>query len=278
MKSHRPPLVAFAPVGLFVAGVALLVTGHPANAAIVTTKDSTGFTYKYEMDTNPSSQDLDSNSTSDWFSGAANGLIIPQTYSGGFASSNESANQVLFRTDFTNSITRNQLSANTPYTLEFNVQKTGGTQGTNGWFAAMLQSPGTSDSIRVSLEDNAVTVRTTGGTFTPYLTGTNFASGDHTVRIAYEGSNNYYVWVDGTLLNADLSTPLHGGNGDVNNLGVWFIGDFSADTSGDWKVDDIRFDPGTASAPLLATVPTPAALPAGLVLLGLAATRRRRGV
>jgi len=159
-------------------------------------------------------------------------------------SSDQSAStpEVLFRTDYGGSLTRATLSADTPYTLEINVAKTGGTEGSQGWFAIALQSPGASDSARFSFKDDRVTFRTAGGTFTEYLAGGDFTDGAQTVRIAYEGSNNYYIWVNDTLLNADLSTPITGGNGSFNTGGAWFIGDFSGDTGGDWDVDYIRFD------------------------------------
>lgn len=179
--------------------------------------------------------------------------------------------EILFRTDFGGSITRNTLGAETPYTIEVTVAKTGGTQGSQGWFSMALQSPGRSDSARFAFKDDRVTFRTTGGTFTEYLTGGDFDSGAQTVRIAYEGSNNYYVWVNDTLLNADLSTPLQGGNGSFNTGGAWFIGDFSGDTGGDWDIDYIRYESGTAYAP----VPEPAfALLGGLGILTI--LRRRR--
>ena len=250
---------------------ALLAMSAPLHGAITLTKDSSDFAYLYEMNVNPSSQDLDSNTTADFFAGTVSGLTIPQTYSGGFASSSQANGQILFRTDYGGSLTRNTLSTNTPYTLEATVAKTGGTQGTQGWFALALQSPSATQSARFSFKDDRVTFRTTGGTFTEYLVGTDFSSGSQTVRIAYEGSNNYYVWVNDVLLNVDLSTPLNGGNGSFNASGAWFIGDFSGDTGGDWDVDYIRFDAGTAFAP----VPEPAiALLGGLGLLGL--IRRRR--
>lgn len=243
-----------------------------SNGGVTLTQNSSDFAYLYEMDVNPTSQDLDANSTADFFIGTASGLTAPQTYSSGIGSSSQGASppEILFRTDFGGSVTRNTLSANTPYTIEVTVAKTGGTQGSQGWFSMALQSPGRSDSARFAFKDDRVTFRTTGGTFTEYLTGGDFDSGAQTVRIAYEGFNNYYVWVNDTLLNADLSTPIQGGNGSFNTGGAWFIGDFSGDTGGDWNIDYIRYESGTAYAP----VPEPALSLLGA--LGLTALLRRR--
>ena len=69
-------------------------------------------------------------------------------------------------------------------------------------------------------------VRLTGGS--DYLVGSNFSSGFQTIRIAHDAVDNaYYYWINGTLLNADLSTPIAGTNGTAfdNNT---FIGDYSA--------------------------------------------------
>ncbi|NNM31078.1 MAG: hypothetical protein HKO57_16280, partial [Akkermansiaceae bacterium] len=58
--------------------------------------DSASFAYNYEMDVNPSTQDLDgAGSATDWFAGTAGGITIPQTYLGGVAFSNASPGDAL---------------------------------------------------------------------------------------------------------------------------------------------------------------------------------------
>lgn len=252
----------------------LLFAAITANAQIINFADSSTFDYQYEMDVNPSTQDLDSNSTADWFWSVAGGAIIPQTYTGGVAVSNQSAPtpQILFRTDYGGSITRATLAnANSPWTIELAVRKTGGTQGADGWFGVAMQNPGASQSVRVNFEDDRVSYR--AGANVDYLVGTNFAdSSFHTMRIAYEGSDSYYVWIDGVLLNSDLSTGFAGGNGSFNTGGSWFFGDFSTGLGGDWEVDYIRFDTSA-----LGVVPEPSsfALLAGFSALAFVMLRRR---
>lgn len=251
-----------------------LVLAGPVPAAITLTRDSSAFTYLYEMNVNPATQDLNGNTTVDWFAGTTGGSTIPQTYTGGEAFSNQAAAtpQNLFRTDYGGSITRATLAnANSPWTIEVKVRKTGGTQGADGWFGVAMQNPGASQSVRVNFEDDRVSYRT-GGSYVDYLTGSDFDDGlHHTMRIAYEGSNSYYVWINDTLLNSDLSTGFTGGNGSFNTSGSWFIGDFSGGTAGNWAVDFIRYDATGAYAPI-PEVSSP--LLAALATFGL--LRRRR--
>ncbi|MCP4099777.1 MAG: PEP-CTERM sorting domain-containing protein [Planctomycetaceae bacterium] len=248
------------------------------HADIIVSIDSADFTYLYEMDVNPDGQDLDSNSTNDFFSGNAGGLISPQTYSGGFASSNQSASpqEILFRTDFGGSITRNTLSnANSPWTIETRVRKDASTsQGADGWFGIALQNPGSSQSVRVNFEDDRISMRNSGAN-TDYLTGTNFADSNfHTLRIAYEGNNSYFVWADDQLLNIDVTTAsgFGGGNGSFNAGGAWFIGDFSGGLAGDWDVDYIRYTNSGAFSP----VPEPTSFVLFTGAIAAAGLRRRR--
>ncbi len=248
-----------------------------ADADIVVEQDSADFTYLYEMDVNPGTQDLDGNLTVDFFAGAAGGQIIPQTYAGGFAFSNQGAAtpENLFRTDYTNSLTRNTLANdNTPWTIELRVGKTGGAQGTDGWFGTAMQNPGASQSVRVNFEDDRISYRDSGAN-NDFLVGTDFTSGLHTLRIAYEGGDSYFVWVNDQLLNSDLTTAagFAGGNGSFNAGGAWFFGDFSGGLAGDWQVDYIRYQDGIASAPVAVPEPT---LLGGLPLATLVLLRRRR--
>jgi hypothetical protein len=184
------------------------------------------------------------------------------------ASSNQSAGtpENLFRTDYGGSITRSTLSSGSPFTLEWRVRKTGGTQGVDGWFGVATQNPGDSFSARVNLEDDRVSYRTSGSN-TDYLIGTNFADGNfHTVRLAKDTGDAFYVWVNGTLLNTDLSTPFTGGNGSFNTSGAWYLGDFSGGIAGDWEVDYIAYDTNGA----FGVVPEPASLLLLTIVLGVA--------
>ena len=241
-------------------------------SAITLTADSGSFDFKYEMDVNPSGQNLDgAGSATDWFNGTVSGVTSPLTYSGGQAFSNNAAGQELFRTDFTGSLTRQNFTDSTAMTIEMRVGKVGATQGTEGWFGAAMQMPGANHSIAVIIADDRVKVREVGGGYVSYLVGSDFTTGSHTLRIAKESGNAWYVWMNGVLLNSNLSTPIVDGNGSFNSSGAWFLGDYGGVIDGDWSVDYVRVEKDGAFAP----VPEPAASLLGSIGMLLVLRRRR---
>lgn len=245
----------------------LILALFPLNAqsAVTLQLNSTLFEYRYEMDTAPNNQNLDANAVDDWFDTG-----VP-TVSGGYAA-NTAADQ-LFRGDFTGSIFRSVASATTAdWTMEITVGKAGGTQGTNGWFGIATDPAGESLSSAIYLKDDRISIEA-GVTDLDFMVGTDFSTGSyHTIRIAHDAvANAYYYWVNGTLLNADTSTPIAPGNANINASGATFIGDYSSTLAGNYLIDYIRIDSSGAYAP----VPEPAS-----ALLGALGTllllRRRR--
>ena len=244
----------------------LAVTTLTSNAAIIMKGSSVTFDYKYEMDTAPNNQDLDSNTADDWWDAGAPAVA------GGVASiSNTGSNAQIFRGDFAlsgnNSIWREIVSAGAAadWTLELSVRKDGGAQGSAGWFGIATANLGESNSSALTIMDDRI--RLTGGA--DYLVGSDFTSGFHSVRIAHDSVDNaYYYWINGELLNADLSTPIAGTNGGGFDNST-FIGDYSGTLAGDWSIDYIRLDNSAIAVP----EPSSAAL---LGLGGLALVLRRR--
>ena len=238
-----------------------------ANAAITQSADSSAFQFKYEMDVAPFSQDLDSNGTIDWRNGGTGNNGTPSV-SGGFAN-NTNTNQI-FRGDDNNSIWR--VLANTAaadWTMEISVAKTGGTQGTSGWFGIATANLNESNSLALFNKDDRVTV-----SGVDYLVGTNFASGAQNIfRITHDAADNaYYVWVNNTLLNTSLSTPIAGTNGSTFDNST-FIGDYGSAFAGNYSIDYIRLDSAAFAA-----IPEPSTyglLGAG-ALAAAALVRRRR--
>ena len=245
---------------------ALAVTTMGANAAISLVGASSTFDYKYEMDSAPETQDLDSNGFRDWHN------VGMPTVSAGLASN--TGNNQIYRGDInggspSGSIWRRLVSAGAAadWTLELSVAKTAGTQGSNGWFGIASANLGESNSSRFFIKDDRVAANDTD-----YMVGTNFADGNqHTIRIAHDAVDNaLYFWVDGTLLNSDLSTPINGVNGSGFDNST-FIGDYSGTGfDGDFAIDYIRLDNDA-----IAAVPEPSST-ALLGLGGLALILRRR--
>ncbi len=242
----------------------ILVSALPAAAAISLTKDSSAFDYRYEMDSQPNNQDLDGNGTDDWLDAG-----VP-TVAGGYAV-NIGADQI-FRGDFGGSIWRVVVPTNTgtdAWTLEITVGKTGGTQGSNGWFGIATDVEAFSSALYI--KDDRISIEK-GTTDLDFMTGTAFGDGTyHTIRIAHDSIvNSYYYWVDGILLNTDLSTPITPGNANFASAQSTFIGDYGGGFTGNYSIDSIRLTSGA-----FAPVPEPAAALLGAFgLLGL--LRRRR--
>ena len=242
---------------------AVLIPVLPASAAISLTKDSSAFDYRYEMDSQPNNQDLDSNGTDDWWDAG-----VP-TVSGGYAA-NTGANQI-FRGDFTGSIWRAVIPTNAgtvAWTLEVTVGKTGGTQGGNGWFGIATDVELNSSAIYI--KDDRISIEQ-GTTDLDFMVGTDFSDGTyHTIRVAHDAvAGGYYYWVNGTLLNTDLSTAIAPGNGNFAAAQSTFIGDYGSGFEGDYAIDSLRLTSGA-----FAPVPEPAA--ALLGALGLLQLLRRR--
>jgi hypothetical protein len=248
---------------------ALAVTTMAANAAISLSGDSSTFDYLYEMDVDPTTQDQNSGGGNDWFNGTSGGITSP-VVSGGFAVSNNATSAELFRGDFgaggEGSIWRETVSggAASTWTLEISVANTSSSTGT--WFGIATANLAEGNSSAFLIGADRVTV---GGV--DYMVGTDFNTGAyHDIRIAHDAVDNaYYYWVDGTLLNADLSTAIAGTNGTGfdNNT---FIGQYSGSHAGDFSIDYIRLDTDA-----IAVVPEPSST-ALLGLGGLALILRRR--
>lgn len=216
--------------------IAIAALSVQAVAAPTDAQSSTQFTYQYEMDALLGTQNLDGNGTEDWFNGAVSGLTQP-TVSGGFGVSDQTASpaEILWRTDFGGSLTRATVTGD--FTIEFSVQLEAGTQdgGDVGTFGVAFQQPGQTQSIRINIDEDNVN----GGGLGTVATTSNTDT-QHVYRVAREGTNNWYLWRDGVLLNSDLATPVAGSNGNVNSGGFWFLGDFTGSLSGEWDVDYIR--------------------------------------
>jgi VCBS repeat-containing protein len=198
---------------------------------------SENFEYLYEMDVNPATQDLDgAGAATDWFAGVVSNVSIPQNYSDGVASSDQSAGEVLFRTDIGGSIQRESLTGD--FTIEVAARVLGPIDGGDvGGFGIALDPVGSASSLRLNIGLDNVSLDGDGKS--AISTGLN-SDAMHSYRIAYVAEEDvYWVWRDDQLLYGGAE-GIAGTNGNFNSSGSFFIGDFSGSISGEWEVDHIR--------------------------------------
>lgn len=226
-----------APIRFAYLTLAFLLPMLGANAAISLFGDSSTFDYKYEMDVQPNNVDLDGNGGDDWWDAG-----IPAVSGGLVSFTNSGNNAQIFRGDFNagsgGSIWREVANAAAAdWTLEISVRKDGGAQASLGWFGIATANLGESNSSRINIHDDRVSTASA-----EYLVGSDFVSDFVTIRIAHDAADNQnYYWVNGILLNDDLSTPIAGVNGSAFDNSI-FIGDFSSSIAGDFSIDYIRLD------------------------------------
>ncbi len=232
------------------------VLGFQGVSGILASDD---FDFLYEMNVDPSSLNLDlGGNASDWFpnpamaTGVDQTMWIPQVYEGGIAKSNQNAGppEALFRTDYTGSVSRTSLSGD--FTLEVSVKLIEGSQANPdfdlGGFSIFVNPPGM-DSLKLNINEDSIT---TGFGENETLVGSN-TDGFHQFRVAYvESDEMYWVWKDGVLILGTSINPGGGFSGDQASVfmgGGLFLGDYSADISGDWEVDYIRLNNTAVSPP-----------------------------
>jgi hypothetical protein len=216
------------------AAVACVAAGA-AHAAPVNALDSSNFAWRYEMNVQPNNQDLDANSTDDWFD--TNAIDV----SGGFANGNEGE---FYRGDYGGSIWRAGLYDG-DYTLEFSTQVLNtGTEQSRGTLGLFAEKPSDSDAgLRFNVARNGQDT-SSGGTLDVDLGTNDNTNAQHVYRVARQGSGQYWIWRDGALLNPG-GAPITGTN-NSNDNGT-FLGDFSSSLGGDHQMDYTRLTPGAYS-------------------------------
>jgi len=236
----------------------LILAPLVGKGAITMTKNASSFDWIYTQDVDSSSQDLDGNTTADFFTG--NPAEHPAIAAGiaSFTSGD------FYRGDFGGSLSRaNFLDAS--FTVEISAQmlSTGAASGTLGTMAIFWRSSNDNSTI-MYIDDSQVSVND-GGTVMVLSTADN-TDGFHTFRLAYDQPNDEFsVWRDGVLLAEEIDTPAIGGADGL------FLGDTSGTgNNGDWDLDTMSITSGA-----FAPIPEPStSLLAGLA--GLVLLRRRR--
>jgi len=156
-------------------------------------KASADFDFLYEQNVGSHTQDLDNNGTVDFFAGNVNDLPI---LSGGIATV---ANGDRYRTDYSNSLIRDNFNANEPFTIEARVRvlTSGGAEGSRGTLGLFYRD-----------SDGSGAVSYVGRGETGYLTGSygkvdsnSNTDGFHVFRMAKTSTGEVWLWRDGELLN-----------------------------------------------------------------------------
>jgi hypothetical protein len=203
--------------------------------SITTQLASTAFAYRYEMDVDPSSQDLDAaGSANDWRPGGSGNFGIPSE-TGGIARSNASTSPPgnLFRTDDAGSIQRQSLLGG-DFTIEAGIKVIGPEGADAGIFGFALDPGGDNSSFRFNIGDQRVSL---DGDANNEITTESNSDDFHVYRIAWVSeADQYTVWRDGV----EVYSGLGGTNGPFSDAGGFFIGDFSGSLSGEWEVDYLR--------------------------------------
>ncbi|MFC4993397.1 PEP-CTERM sorting domain-containing protein [Rubritalea tangerina] len=249
----------------------LAISGIYSHAAL----NSIDFDYKYEMDVAPSTQDLDSNSTDDFFAGnagTAGAELNNVTYNGGigsFKDDNTPGNSSVIRADFTNSIWRNMFLSDLTWTAEARIQIVDDgsfPEGSNGTLVISGGIAGYSPFARVYKDRITFS---NGATDVTYLNGTDFTSKFFDIRIAQDADGEGWLWVDGVLIAQDQAVRTGLSGGYANGF---FIGgeSFSSSVNGAWNIDYLRLDTDFQQVP----EPTSTSL-LGLASLSLLLRRKR---
>lgn len=285
-----------------VAAVAATAFAGTAGAAITQTLDSAAFAWKYEMNAEPSTQNLDAsrpNSVNDFTRVVSNGATV----TAGTSAVEPTANILTLSTSsmststpdnaFYNSVTNNA-STNTDeiwpaenytgaFTVEARLRIVSQVATSEAVFA--LQASGFANDVDGLVYVSATgqkygTLASNGGSIDAPIGGANDnnSAAFHAFRLAYDPdpdpnvageAGKFSVWRDGVLLTDANGNSKFGDAFGSLPLDRLIFGDFARTAAGVTELDYVRFTPGA-----FAPVPEPSSL--GLLAVGAAAWCRRR--
>jgi hypothetical protein len=226
---------------LAILGAVTLAVPRAANASLL---DSADFTYKYEMNDEPSDVDADGNSTNDFqrivnspATAAVSGGIL--TLDGAGAGNNPLATYYVSNT--ASQVWLNSgISQATGYTIEARLKVTAdstfGIWGAGWIFAGTSAAVG--ESVYINFMEDGLGW---GGANTPIL-AIDTTDDFHVYRLALK-DGLYSLWVDGALITSTLVADAAGGAYEL------YLGDAGSNWNGIMEVDYFRFTSG-AFAPV----------------------------
>lgn len=214
-------------------------------AAITAKQDSSDFSYKYEMESEPSVQDLDTNGTNDFKKASyigtgsvANGLLTMSSLKG---------RAIYYISDPAATGTVWQVMAPTRqsgFTIEIRLRVKSQDDPDKG--AIIISATASDSNADGSLRIGNDFVKWGESTLTTLQSEVSNTNGFHVFRFAMAGgqpagSEKFSVWRDGVLLADDLADTLPTYNG-LNRL---YFGDISTGTTGgDVEISYFRFTSG----------------------------------
>ncbi|MDD2599512.1 MAG: hypothetical protein PHO37_09840 [Kiritimatiellae bacterium] len=205
------------------------------NVTLNKTRQSAQLKYSYDLDQYPHTHDLDGNGTWDFFSSN----YIPINGKGFGVMTNANQDNVMYRTDFMNSIWRTQFLNVDGFTIDFAVNiTTNADEGTSGTIAHWTKRSTKNEGIQWFIKRQ--------GFLPTYIGSGENNLGWHTYRIACS-PHGFQMWRDGVPLNGKL-TALNVNTGTANQDLTWF-GDWGGAIGGSYTIDYYRLDPTGAYAP-----------------------------
>jgi len=237
-------------------GLSVLATAPRASAVPMTELDSSEFTYKYEMDVDPTTQNLDGSAHTDWRAHIGNvtisdglahltgaGTFMDGRLSGGMSSIWQSAG----------------FNTAAEWTIEVRAHVTNPDDpGPRGYWGVSTSNFNGTISELVEIRDAttlSIVLSTNGASHIDYALPRNVKEGFANLRIAKD-AEGIWVWLDNILINSEavqsMSDPVF-----INNRIL--VGGYSNSLNTGVDIDYIRITMG-AFAPVGQVIPEPASL------------------
>lgn len=231
-------------VSCLVVAAGMLAMSNIGNAAFFgPTMDSSLFQYKYEMDVMPSTQDLDTNSITDYVNHGANSVA------GGILTTTGGGSNYVGAEDAGN-IWRNSMGSG-DYTIEFSAKVISDTGNVGSFLFFAANNPGVGGTASITIGDTDV--RWLGSFGGPAIaSGVDNTDAFHAYRLVKQTVDNaplFYVWRDGVLVGD--------GEGPNGNYDAMYFGGGSGEVGGTTQVDFLRMTIGAYGPP---TVPEPSSM------------------
>lgn len=245
-----------------VAGMVAFAGSQTAQADLVE-MDSADFSYKYEMNADPATEDLSGTAAGvDW-----ENVSGTPTIAGGEMTTPDGGWYLYSYNGLAGAVV-DTLSYAGGYTIEMRAQTI--QTGARGAFDIACVMAGAGKSATLVVSDTGLSWGLDGITNFDLMTGVDNSDVFHTFRVAQlPNSDSYSVWRDGVLVAEELVSQYTEGTSSI------FIGAGSANDTGTSQVDYIRVTAG-AYAPV-APVPEPTAFCMAITgLIGLLAYAWRK--